>query len=498
MPHSGAGDSARWLWKRPVASLLGLLLLWLAAGVVTLVVRRDELAMSWEGPRLAVPVVVIESDDWGNGVLWADAREESGEDQKQASAVEHLSELLQRHQDSIGRHPVLTAFVVTGQADFSAILADPKRTYHRKPIDEAMPMLVAALRKAETARLFAIAYHAHDHRNPELWSAAMSRAFEDARCEGRAFGYTELAAYQRQAIDGLTGQGMAPWGGEYYDVREGSLVSISAQAAEAKVREGLNELLRAFGRRSVSTVAPRYLWGPAVEAAWCANGIQYVHGVDWQNGPATQTDENRSRKLGFHTAGGLVGVPRNVHLEVSPDKTLPSVDMAFSQAKRAWACGQPAVISTHSYNYYDDDPAMSEAVLRCLDQLLRQLEQQMPDLVYLSSEEIGQFGDRGRVTLPLPNTQQFEIVAANPLEHAWYWTRGLYQDRSKFRVWAWGVAALGLLSVCACIAGKVRGRARYRAARHPEIAGKHADTSGAATAGLETDHNSNRSASIGR
>ncbi len=419
-------------------ALLAALGLWLAGGVAGMWrLYGRSLAESWQGVRLPRPVVVIESDDWGDGhVLDAPDDRSAAADAEEALAVERLAALMARHRDSRERSAVFGAFVVAGQPQIRPILDDAEGAYHWLPVDAVRPKLLAALKAAEDDGTFSLLYHGRDH-----WNA---RAFCEAIRSRAAAGGIQPEALV-DAVYPADAAGLDALMNEYFAVAGGRLVEPERAEIDAKVREGTAVFERVFARRPVGTVASRYLWGPQAERAWRASGIAHAHGTNLQRGPGMpHADMQRSRKLGFRTAEGLVGVPRTVRFDTSPNTgRLPEVAQGLAAASAAIEAGEPAVIETHSRNYYHEKPATREAMFERLDALLRRLERRYPDLVYLSPDEAGRLGERGRIGL-----NGRELKAASRPKHAWLWAYGLYLDRPKLRYWVWG--ALAMLAALAC------------------------------------------------
>ena len=437
------------------------LALWLIAGAAGGLYYRDQFSRSWPTPKLDCPVVVIESDDWG--LDYSPPRfvapSEIGElDRRQKAGVERLRKVLEAHRDSAGRRPIVSAFVVMRQADTEAIAKDPAFGYHARPIDQTMPETVAALKDAARAGVFSLVYHGRDHRDAGLWALKVRRAVERARGEGRPFDPGVVTTFHpddpRERDKNIA---------EYFDSRSGYLRPLDPEQIDRKVAGGLAEFRRIFGRTPASTVAPRYLWGPRAESAWRRHGLRYVHGVNKQGGAYRGADNVWSRPFGARLSHDLVGIPRNTDVEATKADTVPSIAEVLAHADAAVAGGQPIVICTHAYNYYGPDPALPDAMSRCLDEVLTRLEAAVPDLRYVSAEEAGRLAEEGKVSVTVGADEPGEIRAATGARHAWLWLRGLYVSRPKARLYAQG---RGVLIVLVSLTGAARlaGRRRRRTA----------------------------------
>lgn len=421
--------------------LWGLVAVWLAAGIGPGFVYKDRLAASWNAPKLDTPVVVIESDDWGLDFQAPNFVPPSRQlDARQAAGVERLVRVLRAHRDCVQRKPIVSAFVVMRQADTAAIAKDPKFSYHARPIDEGMPETVAALQQAESEGLFFLTHHARDHRDTGVWARKVKEAVEAAKAEGKQFDPAVVATF---LTDDPSDRDRVF--GEYFDNVAGYLAPTDQEALNRKVAEGVSEFKRIFGRRPVSTVPPRYLWGPQAESAFRANGIRYLHGINREGGRLRNPTDVAARVFGQRLSEGLIGLTRNVEFECDPvTRKLPEIDEMLAAADEALANGQPVVVCTHTWNYCTGDAAAGEAMARKLDELLAALEKEYPDLRYLSSKELGRLAETGR--LRVTGLSAPEIRTVGGLEHAWLSGRHIYRHRAKARLY---VRGLGVLFVCA-------------------------------------------------
>jgi len=419
----------------------GLLVVWLVPGIIGGIFYKDQFAASWITPKLDVPVVVIESDDWGLDYASRFVVPSRELDTQQAGGVKILSQALAAHHDCVGRNPIASAFIVVHQADTPAIAKDPRFEYHSRPIDQTMPRTVAALKDAASKGLFSLVYHGRDHRDAGLWALKVQKAAERFQADGKEFDpeivTTFLPRYDSREQDRMHA--------EYFDSRTGYLEALPQGEVDRKVAQGLGEFERIFGKRPVSTVPPRYLWGPQAEAAFRANGIRYLHGANKQGGRYRGAGDIWTRSFGVRLSGPLVGIPRNADLEAGVQTSTPDPRSVIEPAEEAIAAGQPVVISTHAANYCSPNVALSQTMGSRLGEVLSSLESRHPNLRYLSSEELGQLGETGRVSISSANLPPSELRVATGLRHAWLWAVGIYEYRTKAR---WYLKGLGILVVC--------------------------------------------------
>ena len=152
---------------------------------------------------------------------------------------------------------------------------------------------------------------------------------------------------------------------------------LPQEAINRKVDQGVGEFVRIFDKKTLSTVAPRYLWGPRAEIAWKRRGIRYIHGVNRQGG------HNRKgrwlKRYGQASVEGLCGIPRSADLDIQ-NGVFPSAADAVESACEVIDKGQPCVLSTHDWNYHSTDSEVNGRMLSGLDSFLSFIEAEYPGL----------------------------------------------------------------------------------------------------------------------
>jgi len=88
----------------------------------------------------------------------------------------------------------------------------------------------------------------------------------------------------------------------------------------------------------------------------------------------------------------LMSIVRNVMFEPSEHLSKPElVDQALKEIENAFFWKKPAVISSHRVNFMgrlDEDNRTKN--LRLLDQLLGRLTTKYPDVIFMSTDDLGQ------------------------------------------------------------------------------------------------------------
>ncbi len=340
-----------WIW-------LGLPTLWL--GVVTSIIfcYRRELGRLWREPVLRWPVLVLESDDWGAGPL------------DQASALDDISAILRRFSDSTGRPAVMSLAVVLAVPNGRAI-ASCGNGYSRICLDEPMlsPVL-GALKRGEAQGAFSLQLHGLEHYWPESLMACA-----DSRVQAW------LRAQPPASTERLPSYLQSRW------VDASCLPSRPLGDVQRAVAEEVEVYRRVFGRSPTLVVPPTFVWTPAVEHAWAAQGIECVitpgcrYVARAADGSSVADD---ARFANGDSTGGITYLVRYDYFEPARGR-----DAAYAQRalRRASAEGRPCVLENHRINFCQG-PALCAHSLGELQQLLAGALAVTPRLRFLSSGDL--------------------------------------------------------------------------------------------------------------
>jgi len=208
--------------------------------------------------------------------------------------------------------------------------------------------------------------------------------------------------------------------------------SSGTEAGQGKLVEELRDSFaifrRAFGRESRSTVAPHYIFHPAVERAWKAVGVLYVQGCGYRilrnrHGQP----ETLSHTLGEGSESGLVRLVRTVKFEPRTERPSHGVQAALRQIMGCFKANVPAVVDSHRINYTGE---RAYAGRSALEELLTHLP--INEVRVLSSEELGEaIGNGGSYH----DTWSGEGRALTPIDPFWRrWLRGVLSAFNAHRL----------------------------------------------------------------
>jgi hypothetical protein len=311
------------------------------------------------------PVVTIESDDWGalRGRDWKQnpitfTRWSKMDCLESIADVKKLTKVLQHHRDARGRTAVITANVV-----LESIAGDwrNKKIFRRK----VPKNIILSWKEAIKAEVFFPQLH------------AMRESDEQSILNLDASVRLKTSPYMF-------------WNGSAYR-------DLPKVRVEKVVLEGQELFHGIFGFTSLSTVPPRLLWGKATEIAFFKAGIRYVQGE--------RQVQNRKRSygqvVGERTRNGLVLLSPRVGFEpaFAWENGKPVDEVVKRKANEILLrlnSNMPVAISTHRINYVSGHSiSQAEYGLIALDRLLSNLLRHYPDLIILTSPELGQLLERG-------------------------------------------------------------------------------------------------------
>lgn len=397
---------------------------WLTIMAVLLLVYRRELVRLWREPVFRVPVLIIESDDWGAGPL------------VQADALQRIAEVLKRHRDAKGRQPVMCLALVLAVPDGPAIERDG--VYQRVELDDPrFAPVLAALKAGVDDGVFALQLHGHEH----YWPPALM-----------AHGDPAVQAWLRGAVPATTEQLPSHLQSRWVDAR--SLPSKSLSAAEIRdaVEAEVKAYARIVGEPPRVVVPPTFVWTRGVEAAWAAAGLTGVVTPGWRY-PRRNAQGLPDGDEGPITSGdrveGLCYLVRGDYFEPTRGR---DAQYALTAFERAVMQGRPCILENHRDNFIQGHVACENS-LRELDALVAGALVRESALRFLSTIELERI---------LREADPAWICAALKDRVPFLWARLRHSGR-LWRLMRWcGLAAVGTVLVLT-VSRVVRGGRRLTA-----------------------------------
>ena len=338
-------------------------------------------------------IVVIESDDWGairmpsrkvyDNLLNEDydlsknlyERNDSLATEDDLNA---LFEVLFKHKDCKGNHPVITANCVVANPDFEKIKKDNFSTYHHEPITTTMQRYKGCEHSFElwmqgvVDGVFFPQCHGREHLNVARWMHVLQAGDVD-----------NLLAFDKGMM-GIPPKSNTKVGNIFQVALDDSF--YKGQPLGEILSEALDEFEKLFGYRSRTFIAPCYTWRPSLEKVLFEKGVVGIQGVVYQRTP--------EKKLIRHWQGirndlGQVYTIRNCSFEPTISNISDDIGECLYRINCAFRWHKPAVISVHRVNFigaiHEENRTKN---LRDFNILLSSIIKMWPHVEFLNSEQL--------------------------------------------------------------------------------------------------------------
>ncbi|HUH93118.1 MAG TPA: glycosyl hydrolase [Casimicrobiaceae bacterium] len=362
--------------------------LWLvASGALLALAYRRVLLAAWREPVLRVPVLILESDDWGYGPL------------SQADRLDRIAELLARFRDSTGRHPLVTLGVVLAGPDTERMRVEGCRQYRRLTItDPRLAPVRDAMVRGAARGVFSLQFHGLEHfRADSVIRTAASDGSVRQWLVGAPFPATEQLPPALQS--------------RWIDASVLPSKSLPASEAAAAAMEEARVFAAIFGMAPEVVVPSTFVWTEAVESAWAAAGVRVIVTPGVRN--ESRDAQGRVVASGPAFFNGQTG-PHGVTYVVRDAYFEPSLGQTHEQgvaALRAKAmAARPALLEMHRLNFIGDATETQKA-LEELEKLLRAVTASFPSLRFMSTAELArQCRERSPLIDPRPRARLHFLI----------------------------------------------------------------------------------------
>lgn len=349
----------------------------------------------WKDFRTKRHIVVFESDDWGsirmsNKKDWdellkmgyaVDKRPyERFDTLESAEDLEALFEVLNKHKDSNGNHPVITANMLMTNPDFNKIDQSGFREYAYEPIAKTYERyygntkVLEMMKQGMDAGLFMPQSHGREHFNVAQWMKGLQAGDEDL-----------LTAF-RYGMCGIAPKAHPEQGNQMMSALWAETEEEQQQIDEI-VSEGLSMFKQLWGFKSKSFVAPRYIWNKSVENVLIKGGVELIQ-TSRVNKPAYKRPS-----CYFYTGElgneGVYYSVRNCKFEPATNEGGASLDSLMAQIDNAFGRHRIAIFSTHRINYVGGINLDNRSrTLNLLDNFLTKLLIKYPGVEFVSSDKL--------------------------------------------------------------------------------------------------------------
>lgn len=363
------------------------------------------------GWRTDRKIVVFESDDWGSirmaskeAYNWFMEKGyhvdqcpynkhdsiESNED------LELLFEVLTSVKDLHGNSAVFTANNIVANPDFKKIRETRFRQYYYEPFTETLKRYTNRDRVFELYKqgiaehVFVPQFHGREHVNVNRWMSGLNSGNQVLI---DAFEQEMFAVYQSGNLSGSR-QNLDAFGMRY----DKEWVNI-----KDVIQSGLDLFENIWGYRSLSFIAPCYVWPVEIEEILFEGGVKYLQGTHVQRIPY-QNEKSGIKKRYHYQAQknkfGQIYLVRNVSFEPVLEQSDDLVSKAMYEIGNAFKHKKPAIISSHRVNYVGSMNRQNrDRSLGMLKTLLSQIQEKWPAVEFMTSDELGGVIEKEREVL---------------------------------------------------------------------------------------------------
>jgi hypothetical protein len=349
------------------------------------------------GWRTTRKIVVFESDDWGSirmpSIQCYENLEKAGipvgnihfnkfDSLENNSDMESLFDVLTSFKDCNGNHPIFTPYCVVANPDFDKIKSSNFKTYYYEPVTETLKhyrdsdKVIDYWKMGVEKRIFVPQFHGREHLNVLRW-------MHDLECKNE---HTLLAFENRT------------WG------ISSQLIQKPYQAAmdfdemkdliflQSVIEDGLTLFEKLLGYRSTCYVPANGTVNLKLSETLIQNDIRFLMLNRIQKEPLGNGQyQSRINTIGNFTKNGLLIIPRNAVFEPS-SSNVDWVNQCLKDIEIAFRMKKPAIISSHRVNYIGSlNIENRNKNLLLLKQLIVKISKKWPDVVFMSSDELGQY-----------------------------------------------------------------------------------------------------------
>lgn len=301
-----------------------------------------------------------------------------------ASDVCALADVLRKHKQPNGTCPIFTLNVILHNPDFEAIRRDAFAAHHT----EFFTSTYQRLNKGNVPNVFSEGMqegifkpqlHGYVHYQTSRWMQQLQDPTSDAR-----------AAFDLEMV-GVPSKDR-PADGNRLMIALAADSEADEHLQVSDLSKAVEEFTRFFGFAPVSFIAPVYTWYDRVEEVLSTKGVVYLQGGRSQHiEHFAQRNLSKQHYTGESNTYAQRYMVRTVFFEpvYNPSSTL--IDHCMHRMRILMAAGIPVVISTHRINYVGGlDEAHRDRNLVLLDEFIRRITAEWPDVSFLSSDQLGQ------------------------------------------------------------------------------------------------------------
>jgi hypothetical protein len=364
------------------------------------ILRNTFNAIGWKTQK---KIVVFESDDWG--MIRMDSKESylnfvkkalpvnqciyNSNDALESNAdLESLFDVLKSVTDSNGDYPKFTANTILTNPNFDAIKTSQFYEYHYESFPVTLQRypnrdnVLALYKQGLKDNIFKPQFHGREHVNIARWMKDLQNDDPIAHLAFR----NKMFSVANHKTKKYASQYMDSLGTDFND----QIIDHSES-----IISGIKLFEEIFNFTPKSFIAPCYKYHSDLNKVLSSCGIRYIQGSRVQLEPTENLIKNY-KKI-YHFTGqknefNQIYLVRNAYFEVSEDPYRDWVDSCMNEINSAFLWKTPAIISSHRVNYIGSIRSENKQnTLNKLSTLLKRIVKQWPDVVFLFSDELGNY-----------------------------------------------------------------------------------------------------------
>lgn len=350
------------------------------------------------GFKTARKIVVFESDDWGsirmpNKDVFDNLKKilpnidnlpyQKYDTLASSEDLEKLFEVLTKHYDAKGNHPVITANTIVANPDFKKIKESNFTAYFYESFTETLDRyygnkVFKLWQEGITKGIFYPQFHGREHINIKRWMHALRQNIGQSR-----------VAFDNQMFD--LSDSLVIGENSFMDALDIETVN-DINDLKILLNDGLNLFEKILGYRSKTFIAPCYIWPKEIESTLLSAGVIAMQGSWFQKQPvigAPGKYNNIYHYTGEKNRQGMFFTIRNAAFEPADNINYNWIGDLLKRAEIAFAMGKPLIISTHRINFIGSIVNLNrDRNLKLFNILLEQLLQKYPDLEFMHSAQL--------------------------------------------------------------------------------------------------------------
>ncbi len=345
-------------------------------------------------------IIVIESDDWGsirmpsisaqenlknNGIAIDKCPFLKYDNFDRVDDFKAIEKSFDEFYSLVGKRPLITANYILANPDFEKIKNSNYLKYYRKYFWEELEQKDELdLYKKQLNSLIEKGYfkpqlHGMEHVQVPYWMSQLQNKSKETvvAFENMVYGISTTVTSEKR------------------ETYLAALNYFSQDEFEEFMLVALQDASKAFydffGFKSLSFIAPNYVWSDRVEKTLEKEGVRVIQSSRFQNLPKAYGAKVVRHFIGEKNKNNQIYLVRNAIFEPSTMNNKSNAEaQCFSQIKNAFRFNKPAIISIHRLNFMGGFDKKNQAEnLEILNQLLLKIIAKYPEVEFMSSDQLG-------------------------------------------------------------------------------------------------------------